>query len=315
MIVKFYDGVRDQMTFVLIIFILKIFICTDAQSASLQNQNFEPQPVFRLGTTFVYSDGTWETVVATAPNVITWKDHRGYISTGTPDFTRRRMHYQTRTRQGTRTFGPRENLFIRRSESIWPLKIGNKASYTEYGTWIDKRDNSKHTYRTHWSCEVVGTERIVVLAGEFDTWKIVCSRYNASRSARSRPREIKTWYYAPEIGHFVLLKSRYFYNKPSRRQELLAVLPPKESLPSQARRKMDMSFQKAMEHKVSGDSDSWSIASAMAFGTTTPYGTFKLNDSTFCRRYIQGLNFAGDQQTYYGMACREPKGKWLIPRR
>ena len=75
------------------------------------------------------------------------------------------------------------------------------------------------------------------------------------------------------------------------------------------------SFQKAMEHKISGDSDSWSIASAMASGTTTPYGTFKLNDSTFCRRYIQGLNFAGDQQTYYGMACREPKGKWIIPRR
>ena len=304
MIAQCFNRLRVQITAFLIMFVSTFFVHIDVQAASLKNKVLK-LPVLRQGTTFIYSDGTWEKVIATAPGLITH----------TLDFTRRSINFQNRTRQGTRTFGPRKNIFVRHSESIWPLKIGNKASYTESGTWIDKRDNSKHTYRTHWSCKVSSIERIVVPAGEFDTWKIVCSRYNSSSSARSRPREIKTWYYAPQIGHFVLRESRYFYNKPSRRQELLAVLPPKESLPTKARREIDRNFQNAMEHKLSGDPALWSIASIAASGSTTPYGTFKLDDGTFCRRYIQGLHFKGDEQDYYGMACREPGGKWIVPQR
>jgi len=78
---------------------------------------------------------------------------------------------------------------------------------------------------------------------------------------------------------------------------------------------METSFQKAMEHKLSGSSSSWSIASVAASGGTTPYGTFKLEDGTFCRRYVQDLKFSGEQQIYYGLACRNPKGKWVVPRR
>ena len=310
-------GVRFLVfSIILMMPVSAIFIGPNAQSASLPGQNFQPLPVYHPGTTFVYSDGTWETVIAAEPNVVSWKDHRGNTSTGTPDFTRRRLQYQTKTRQGARVFGPRENIIVKHRESIWPLEVGKKASFTERGTWVDKRDGSEHAYRAHWSCEVEGAERIVVPAGEFDTWKIVCSRYASSRNARSQLREIKTWYYAPQIGHFVLSNSRYFYNQSPRQLELLAVLPPKESLPSQARRKMDNSFQKAMEHQKSGSSVVWSIANPAASGGITPYGTFKLEDGTFCRRYVQNLNLSGaDQQAYYGLACRDAGGRWDIPRR
>lgn len=65
----------------------------------------------------------------------------------------------------------------------------------------------------------------------------------------------------------------------------------------------------------SGDPAFWSLSSTAVSGGTTPYGTFKLADGTFCRRYVQDLNLADDQQTYYGMACRDPEGRWGIPRR
>ena len=58
-------------------------------------------PTYRQGTTFVYSDGSWETVVANSAGQVTWRDHRGYVSSGSADFTRRRAEWQTRTRQGT----------------------------------------------------------------------------------------------------------------------------------------------------------------------------------------------------------------------
>lgn len=295
---------------------MEIAGCATDQRSSLSNQNSEPLPVYRRGTTFVYSDGTWETVTAVAANMVSWRDNRGYTANGTPDFTRRPLYYQTRTRQGTRIFKPREDLIFRSKEVLWPLKVGSRASFTETGTWSDKRDGSEHFYRSNWSCEVVGIERVTVAAGEFNTWKITCTRYNVSgQGVQSRPKEIRTWYYAPKIGHYVLVTRDYLYDKPSRRQELLAVLPPKEILPTRVGRKMERSFQKALELKVSGSSTSWSIASAAASGGTTPYGTFKLEDGTYCRRYVQDLKFSGEQQTYYGLACRDSGGKWDIPRR
>ena len=148
------------------------------------------------------------------------------------------------------------------------------------------------------------------------TWKIACTRYNlSSKGVQSRAKEIKVWYYAPQIGHYVLVTREYLYDKPSRRKELLAVLPPQKILPARARKKMERSFQKAMEHKLSGRIASWATASAAASGSTTPYGTFKLEDGTFCRRYVQDLKVSGEQQTYYGLACRDAEGRWSIPRR
>ncbi len=308
--------VRVRFTLVfLTILALEIAGCAAGQRSFLPNQSSEPLPVYRLGTTFVYSDGTWETVAAVAANIVTWKDQRGYTANGTPDFTRRPIYYQTRTRKWTRTYKPREDLMVRGKETLWPLKIGNRASYTETGTWTDKRDGSQHFYSNNWSCEVAGTERVAVAAGEFDTWKITCTRSSVSGpSALSRPKEIKIWYYAPEIGHYVLVTSNYLYDKSSRRQELLAVLPPKEVFPAQARRKMDESFQEAMEHRVSGAPALWSLSNA-ASGGITPYGTFKLEDGTYCRRYVQELNLSDDHQIYYGLACRDSDGRWDVPRR
>jgi hypothetical protein len=131
MITQQFTTVRVYLTSILFLVLTLVFWgCTTAQRYSSANQNPEPLPVYRQGTTFVYADGTWETVKAVAPNIVTWKNHRGYTSNGTPDFTHRRIYYKTRTRQGTRTFGPRKDLILSGNETLWPLKIGNTASYT-----------------------------------------------------------------------------------------------------------------------------------------------------------------------------------------
>ena len=65
------------------------------------------------------------------------------------------------------------------------------------------------------------------MAGDFDTFKIVCKRYYVSMNKnKSNLREVKTWNYAPQVGHYVLATTKYYYDKKPRRQELLAVLPP-----------------------------------------------------------------------------------------
>jgi hypothetical protein len=79
MITQQFTGIRVYIASVLsMILTMVVFGCTAAQRYSSANQNPEPLPVYRQGTTFVYSDGTWETVNVVAPNVITHRiSHAG----------------------------------------------------------------------------------------------------------------------------------------------------------------------------------------------------------------------------------------------
>ena len=155
-----------------------------------------------------------------------------------------------------------------------------------------------------------------MMAGEFDTWKIVCKRYAGKKmSAKSRLREIKTWYYAPEVGHYVLATRQYYTGKAPQRLELMAVLPPLEGLPAAAKRQLRSEFQKALEFKKSGEPLKWSLPKSAVSGEIMPTGTFRLDKGQYARRYVQTLNRPQGKQTYYGMAVRDTKGRWVIPRR
>jgi hypothetical protein len=274
-----------------------------------------PLPAYRVGTTFIYSDGAWETVTAVAPETVSWTNHRGVISSGSPDFTYRAAGWQSRTARGSRQFSARNDLMERLSTSLWPLQPANAAGYSETGTW-QRKEQPPNSYRADWSCRVEGTEPVSVMAGDFDTWKIACTRYSVpGASGTPRARETKTWYYSPQIQHYVLLTTSYYYDRPSRRQELLAVLPPNDGIPVEARRKMNRSFQQALEFKKSGESVSWSEPQAAVSGEIIPQGTFQLADGSYSRRYVQRLNLPDGRRTYYGMAVRDANGVWGIPRR
>ncbi|MBW2442464.1 MAG: hypothetical protein JRH12_18455 [Deltaproteobacteria bacterium] len=276
-----------------------------------------PLPAYSQGTTFVYSDGKWETVIDNASGLVTWKDHRNYVYSGSPDFTFRPSEWQGKNRRVSRQFGPREDLFIQGPTNLWPLRAGNLASYSENGTWVSK-GGAESTYQTVWSCAVPVTERVSVMAGDFDTYRIVCKRYSVYRRTtrtRYRLRETKVWNYAPAVGHYVLATTEYNSDKAPRRSELLAVLPSLNGISATARRQMERSFQQALERKKSGQTVRWSSAKLKASVETMPTKTFKTPDGNYSRRYVQKLTLPDGQKTYYGMAIRNSKGEWTIPRR
>lgn len=274
-----------------------------------------PLPSYFAGTTFIYSDGNWETVIESSPETVTWRDYRNYVSTGSRDFTHRRTKWETKTSSGIRRFEPRGDLLIKSDITLWPLRAGNIAHFSEKGTRTGK-DGVETTYRTEWSCEVPGIERVSVMAGDFETWKIVCKRYYVSKSkSRSNLREVKTWFYAPEVGHYVLTTSKYYYRQNPKRQELLAVLPPLDEISPEARLKMDRSFQTALEFNKRGETVRWSNQKSGISGEILASHTFKTPDGRYYRRYIQKLKLPDGHRTYYGMAVRSSDGVWTIPRR
>jgi hypothetical protein len=312
-----YNNIDRILSVIAIGMVLSLSVsgCATAPRSSGPILDSVTLPAYEVGTTYIYSDGKWESVMDTSSEVVTWRDYRNYISSGSRDFTRRRTKWETKTRKGTRQFGSRDDLVVKSDLTLWPLRVGNITNYSETGTWFDK-DGASSTYRAEWSCEVPGTEQVSVMAGEFDTWKIVCKRYRLSKSkSQSNIREVTTWYFSPEVGHYVLTTSKYYYDKKSRRRELLAVLPSIDDISPEARFEMERSFQQALEFRKSGDSVPWSSQQSMISGEIIPVNTFKTADGKYCRRYVQKLKLPISHRTYYGLAVRGADGVWKVPRR
>ena len=49
-----------------------LYGCTTTHQPAEPTLNPAPLPIYKTGTTFVYSDGTWETVTAVSKNQISW---------------------------------------------------------------------------------------------------------------------------------------------------------------------------------------------------------------------------------------------------
>jgi hypothetical protein len=275
-----------------------------------------PLPAYQEGTTFVYTNGRWETVEKAGPEGVTWRNHSGHQSTGSADFTYRHAAWETRTRSGQRSFRARRDwLGNPVATTLWPLAPGKTARYIESGRWQDET-GKVYTYESQWRLEVTGQSRINVKAGEFDVWEIVARRFSGGGAyKKSRLREIRTWYYAPVVGHYVRMDRHFSGRRPNRSIELVAVTPPVKGMPAAAKNKVQTIFQQALEGKRSGTVQRWQLAQHALSGAVTPVATFRLKNGTYCRQYIQKLNRAGEETDFYGLACRTEAGDWEIPRR
>lgn len=288
--------------------------CSTAPRPDKAEKSARYLPDYEPGTTYVYSNGSWETVAGISSQLVTWQDHRGNIYRRSRDFTYRSASWQTRSRQGSRRFAAGGDALVKNNKSLWPLQQGNISRYTEIVT-SRRTGEPQKSYEVNWSCEVVGRERVAVMAGEFDTWKIACRRYNSFQNpSKAKIKETRIWHYAPEIRHYVATERHYPAGKADRRLELVAVLPPLASFSDLTRQQMSEAFQKALEFKKRGEAAVWSTPKSSGSGRITPTETFRLADGRYSRRYIQNINYPDGQKTYYGLAIRDFNGRWIIPR-
>lgn len=279
----------------------------------------EGQPRYVVGTVFIYSNGSWDKVESTQPGTVNWINHKGSRSSGASDFTFRPAVWESTNAYGRREFSAAEFLFSEVPTSLWPLQVGKKSGFVEQNTW-QPRGGSPRDFTAYWSCRVDGKEKVRVPAGEFDTWKIICARYSGSmRSSTAFAREYRTWYYAPEISHWVAMdrerssgEERVF-----RRRELVAVMPSLEEihLEESSKKSMQEFYQSILEKKASGQKSVWKTPNGQVAMTMTPTQTFRRKNQMVCRQYSQELEISGSKQLYYGVACRNKSGEWSVPRK
>lgn len=76
---------------------------------------------------------------------------------------------------------------------------------------------------------------------------------------------------------------------------------------------MERTTQDALENGASGSSKTWTNPDTGHSGTVTPQPAFRDGSSDqVCREYQQTVTVAGQKETAYGTACRQPDGSWRI---
>ena len=158
--------------------------------ASAQLPSVE-QPTYTVGTTYHEWDlidgkaSAWR-VVAVDEAKFTGETDTGCRFTNTdpvlPVLSWENCGDNAAWRSGTRTYTAAQG-------SLWPLQVGNRASYEM--TWTT---NDGKTDRGTLDCTVDGTAHVKVRAGEFDTYRVVCMQRWNDVSRR------RVSYWAPDVG-------------------------------------------------------------------------------------------------------------------
>lgn len=299
--------------------------CVPSHQSSLQMQpptstpaiGKSELPKYAIGTTYVYSNGSWERIAEIHPSYLIWENERGDQFLSSPDFTYRPARWESKNMKGYRSYSPTEYMYSSTRTSIWPLMLGNRINFDEKSKWGVPGVYEKHADAT-WKCSVNSTQRISVPAGNFDTYRITCSRYSkVTRAKRARLWEDKTFYYAPAVGHWVLLEQDFFGARPKVRKELVAVLPSLSALGINKTTAIGIKehFQQTLGTARSGEMERWNSDDEKISFSMTPLATYRLADGTPCRQYEQRLDLGWQSKNYFGIACRGESGLWAVPRR
>jgi hypothetical protein len=148
-------------------------------------------PVLESGATFVFRkpDGAEVSsrVLAVEGDDVTWQSDNGWTWTGKAFF------WPVERWQSESAGGSQEISGDPRA--LFPLTVGERVAYRYHG----RRQDQQAGWSGQGRCEVAAAEQITVPAGTFDTYKVVCEQ----GEDLSKPYRIRTWWYAPAIGHYV----------------------------------------------------------------------------------------------------------------
>ena len=260
-------------------------------------------PHYQAGTTYVYSDGRIETVTGVDGEKVRWQTNRGAIFTTYRNFALPWAFWQSKTGTGWRslTVDP---------HALWPLNAGKEVAFSATTTVRDPSRSQEPGRSTEaWRCSVAGSDRISVVAGSFNTVKVVCER----TLPEPAPRLTRIWHYAPSIGHYVRHNDIYDAMELDRHVELVAIRPSSYDWPPVARAGLGQALQYALENSSAGEETVWSSSGVAVRVTIRPVAKYTRGDGKTCRTYVQTWDHSGGKDRYPGTACRSPSGKWQIP--
>ncbi|OQX46735.1 MAG: hypothetical protein B0D85_03140 [Candidatus Sedimenticola endophacoides] len=255
-------------------------------------------PDYTPGEFFMFDSGAVYTVTGHDQGLVLWESnfqstHRAHRNFVIPDLS---WTNRTGSSEGRTTAIP---------TALWPLKVGNTATIP-FSQVVQFNDGSKPplTIERNWQCSVVDTARISVTAGTFDTFKIECTR-NSPISGRWRAT--RTFYYAPEVGYYVLREDQHRYDGNSKKQ-LLTYGFNSAYLTEEEKQALRGTLNRALTDNPRGEADTWSSASGKVTAMLVPTDTL----GNACREYrsIYNVNGRIGRPNTRTMCSDGPVGTW-----
>ncbi|OOZ36826.1 hypothetical protein [Solemya velesiana gill symbiont] len=260
-------------------------------------------PEYIPGEYFVFNNERIYTVTGKERDMVTWKTNTGLTKTTPANFLIPDLKWFRKSRSS-------EGHTSVPYDTLWPLKTGNTADIPFQQT-ITKNDGSEpKVLIRNWRCVVEGTERVSVPAGTFDTYRTVCSR-NSPNSGRFRAS--KTYYYAPKIGHYVLIEEQHKY-KDSKRKELTGYGFDSNYLAGRDQKSLKRALQNTLNKNRDGAAHSWTSRNGLVTAMLVPVETYKTRAGQKCRKYRSISNAAGRIGTQRErQMCKDRRsGLWTI---
>ena len=256
-------------------------------------------PDYVPGEYFVYDDGTSSLVTAVSDGQVTWKHHNGATGKGYPNFIIPDLTWTSANRSSIgRTSAP--------PDLLWPLVPGKRGEFTFDQTITNKDGSPPDPIARRWTCTVEGTARVSVPAGQFDTVVMACSRYSTTSGAL---RATRRFYYAPEIGHYVIREDRHRSRSDTRR-ELVAYGFNSTLLPQPEQAELNQTLQSALTKNKDGRAAFWRSQSGNLAAMLVPFRSFKDPKGTSCREYRSIYSVKGRIGQHTREVCRQPDGHW-----
>jgi hypothetical protein len=256
-------------------------------------------PNYAVGEYFAFDDGITEIVTEKSGELITWQTNTDTVSRGYHNFIIPALTWTNVSRYSEGTTNAPVDL-------LWPLAVGKTAQY-EFQQIISRHDGTEATelFRS-WDCAVESTRRVSVAAGNFDTYVITCKRYSSTSNSW---RATRRFYYAPDLGHYVIREDTY-QSRPDRRRELVSYGFNSNFLPKRDQIKLNRTLQSTLSKNGDGMASTWISRTGKVTAMLIPVRSFTGTNGDTCREYHSVYSVQGRIRKNVREVCRQPDGLW-----
>lgn len=262
-------------------------------------QNSLPaKPTYIAGEFFTYDNGKTKLVAQENENLITWKVGKQSIVISKSDFTLPPISWSNPHSES--------NIVTTTQESgLWPLKLGASVRFSSKQIVTEKTTGVPREVLRNWHCTVKSTETIQVPVGEFNTFKITCSRY----SGKDRGwRGTIDYYYSPDIGHNVRIKSKS--SSSFKTQDLSDYGFNSNYLPKSDSQKLKKVFNKMLDSTTDGVAEVWVDSSRKISLLLVPLRSYLNTKAQSCREYRSIYSIEGRVKEHSREYCKNQQGDW-----
>lgn len=188
---------------------------------------------------------------------------------------------------------------------LFPLQPGKEDSFTEKRWSLNKQTGRERFRERQWNCRVEEMETVLVPAGRFDTYPVICDI--PASDAFFRIARSYRWNYAPAIGQIVQERYERFRKAP-RTKKLVSI---SSAAPLARGKAFENALQQTFETKRSGEAAAWNDSQSGQSGMITVERTFKDEAGTYCREALVQLATAETPIGQNLVACRGEDGRWI----